>query len=370
MDGVRQWGQTGLAALVATAGALTLVGATGGAAVSAAPSAASVEVATLGALVAKTQAQETNLRAQVQTARQVISRDLARIHSERGQLADLVAQEYTGAPDGLLSVLASPSFNSALDTQITLDQLTHAQRQLLLNLAQDLSSEERAAAQLKQEQQQEAVAESRLEAEELVAEYQAAHPPPPPPPPSSSADGPAVAGPTPTPTPPPSPPPPPPPPPNPPQPGGGGGPFTVDTNLTLPSDIGLAQIQNFLQGTPLEVDSGLFLQAEQTEHVSAIYLVSDAVLETGWGTSCLYSTKHNLFGFGAYDGNPCGFGESFASDQDCVAYVSWFVSVYYLTPPGSEVPSYGGQPGTVATGRYYNLPTPAGMNVDYASDQS
>jgi beta-N-acetylglucosaminidase len=104
--------------------------------------------------------------------------------------------------------------------------------------------------------------------------------------------------------------------------------------------------------------------------VSAVYLVSDAVLETGFGTSQLYLVKHNLFGFGAYDANPFGDGDSFPTDQDCISFVAWYVSVYYLTPPGSEVANQGAQGGQVAPGQFYNGPTTAGMNIDYASDPS
>jgi flagellum-specific peptidoglycan hydrolase FlgJ len=324
--------------------------------------------ATLAALVSKAKADLATLGAEVQTARETIAKDKAESAQERQQLAALIADEYTGAPDGLLSVLASPDFNSALDTQIAMDQLTQSQRQLLVKLAQNVHQEQASEVQLQQEVEQEQATESRLKAEELVAEFQAtaitAQP--------LAQGGPAPASPpTPAPTVAPTPSssvPPTPSSPGPPQ--GSGGPFTVNTNLTLASGVSLQQIQAFLQGTPLEADAGYFVQAEQTNHVSAIYLVADAVLETGWGTSALYTNKHNLFGFEAYDANPYVDGETFTSDQDCISYVSWFVSVYYLTPPGSQVANYGGQAGTVATGQYYHGPTPAGMNVDYASDPS
>lgn len=367
VDRVRQWGQTGLAALVALAASLTLVVATGAPGVSAAsdatPNAAQAKVASLGTLVAKAQAQVTTLRAEVQTARQRIQHDQQRIGSERGQLAGLISEEYTGTPNGLLAVLASPNINSALDTEITLDQMTQSQRQLLLSLASDLASEQTAEAQLKQEQQQAAATESRLVAEEMVAEYEAEHPPPPPPPPTPAPGAASTPAPTPVaPTPPPAPP-------NPPQPGGQGGPFTVNTNLTLASGVTLGQIQNFLANTALEADAPYFLQAEQADHVSAIYLVADAVLETGFGTSQIYQTDHNLFGFEAYTSAPQD-AMAFPSDQACIQYVGWYVSVFYLTPPGSTVANYTGYapPPTVPTGDFYHGPTPAGMNVDYATD--
>ena len=105
--------------------------------------------------------------------------------------------------------------------------------------------------------------------------------------------------------------------------------------------------------------------------MSALYLAAHAVLETGFGTSQIYLDKHNLFGFGANDSNPYQDAWSFPSDTACIDYVAWYVSVNYLTPPGSEVAPYGSPAGTapsVPTGRYYNGPTLLGMNVDYATD--
>ncbi|HVC38695.1 MAG TPA: glucosaminidase domain-containing protein [Candidatus Dormibacteraeota bacterium] len=380
MDGARKWGQSLIAAVMAGAAGVALIGGTGAPSVMASSGSPASSPTTLRELVSRAKTEMRVLSAEVQTARSRIARDQAQSAQERRQLASLVAAEYTGAPNGLLSVLASPTFNSALDTQIAMADLTQSQRQLLTRLAQAVRTEQATEASLQQAQRHEAATESRLLAEELVAQYQTAAAvlaprvqggpastsspnssatsptgvsPTPPPAPAST---PTASGPAPTPgaTPPPD--------------SGGAGPFTVNTNLTLPSGISVHQIQEFLQSTPLAGDAGFFVQAEQSNHVSAIYLVADAVLETGWGTSALYTNKHNLFGFEAYDANPYVDGETFSSDQDCIDYVSWFVSVYYLTPSGSQVPNYGGQPGTVATGAYFNGPTPSGMNVDYASD--
>jgi murein DD-endopeptidase MepM/ murein hydrolase activator NlpD len=377
VGGARKWGQTAIAAVTASVGALALIAGTGAPLATASSGPAITPPAYLTNLVADAKAELTELAARVQTAHQQIALDQLRTGQERHELSALVSVEYTGAPDGLLSVLASPDFSSALDTQLELAQLTQAERQLLLKLAQNVRAEEATEAQLKQEQLQEQATENRLNAEELAAEFQeeqaaaakqaaqaaaakaaAAGTPGPTPPPSTPTPAPI---PTPTPG-----------PPAPPAPGGTGGPFGVNTNLTLPSGISLGQIQTFLQGTPLEADASYFLQAEQTNHVSAIYLIADAVLETGFGTSQIYQQDHNLFGFEAYTSDP-GDAMSFPSDQACIAYVSWYVSVNYLTPPGSQVPPYGspsGTPPSVPTGQFYHGPTPAGMNVDYATDQS
>jgi flagellum-specific peptidoglycan hydrolase FlgJ len=337
----------------------------------------SSRVTSLEALVAQARAQEQTLLAQVQTLRGRLAREGTEIGRARSQLAALVAAEYTGGSGGILDVIGSSSFNSALDSQIVLSRLTEGEQAAIARIRVEMRLQQADEATLVARQAQARVTEARLMAEEIAAAYLAANPPAPPASAQSSrqpsapptvATRPSAPS-TPAPAPPPSATPPPPPTPTPaPNPAPASGPFSTTTNLTLPSGISLKQIQEFLQGTPLEADSSYFLQAEATNHVSAIYLVADAVLETGFGTSQLYLQKHNLFGFEAYDANPFGDGASFPSDQACISFVSWYVFVYYLTPPGSQVPNYPGQPGTVPTGKFYNGPTPAGMNVDYASD--
>lgn len=338
-------------------------------------------VTSLKQLVAQARVKETFLLNQVQTARKMLAQERAEVQRARAQLASLISAEYTGSPDGLLQVLASDSLSQALDTQITLSRLTDAERGALHQVVANLQAERRNQKTLVLAQQQAVVTEKRLQAEEIVAAFEAANPPPPPKPavqPTSSpkatkpasATTPASPTPSPSPTATPTPTVTPSAPPPSPSPSPSSGPFSVTTNLTQPSGITLGQIQQFLQGSPLEADAGYFMTAQATNHVSAIYLVADAVLETGWGTSQLYLEKHNLFGFQAYDANPFGDGASFPSDQACISFVSWYVWVNYLTPPGYSVPNYPGQPGEVATGAFYNGPTPAGMNVDYASDPS
>ncbi len=308
----------------------------------------------LAAMVAQAKAKVAELGTEVQTAREQISHDQASSAQERAELASLVADEYQqGTSSGLLALLASPDFNSALDTEISMDQLGQSERQLITELAANISDERSTEAELVKEQQQEEATEARLQAEEVVAEYEAEQAAAAQAAAAAAAKARAQATPAaPIPSPPPGPAPSPP---APPAPTGTGGPFALDTNLTLPSGITLGQIQAFLSGTPLEADSSYFIQAEQNSHVSAIYLVSDAVLETGWGqTSCIYPSKHNLFGLEAYDSNPCGDAMSFPSDQACIAYDGNFIYNDYLVPSGP----------------YYHGPTVQGIGVDYASDSS
>jgi hypothetical protein len=382
VEGKWRWASAWLAVLAATTGGLAALAGTGLSSADAGSTAASSRATTLAGLVTQAKDKERSLLVQVQKVREQVAAEKAEIGEARNELATLISVEYEGAPNGTLALLASPSLSAALNTQITLSRFSSAENKGLQQLVQSLKAEQANQQLLAKEQKDAAITEARLEAAEIVAAYEAANPPAPvviaAPARSSvrAAAGqtrPTIATPTAAPTPVPTPvptavptaPPTPPPPPTPAQ-----GPFTTSTDLAGSSGITLTQIQQFLQGSPLEADSAYFLQAEATDHVSAIYLVSDAVLETGFGTSQLYLVKHNLFGFGAYDANPFGDGDSFPTDQDCISFVAWYVSVYYLTPPGSEVANQGAQGGQVATGQFYNGPTTAGMNIDYASDPS
>ncbi|MGH7757938.1 MAG: glucosaminidase domain-containing protein, partial [Candidatus Dormibacteria bacterium] len=267
-------------------------------------------------------------------------------------------------PQGLLSLLASPSFNSALDTQLMLAQLDQSQQELLAKLASSVKDERATESRLRQEQSEEQRALLRVEAEEVVAEFEAAQVSAAPPSTDAGATNAATPtnpspnpSPTPTPTPLPSPsttptPAPPPPP---------SAPFSVTTNLTLPSGITAKQISEFLALSPfppdpLSNDVTDFLQAEQEFHVSAIFIVAHAVLETGWGTSQIYLQKHNLFGYGADDSNPFQDAMQFASDAACIQYVPEQVAQNYLSSSGEFYTAYG--------------PTLQGMNVYYATSST
>jgi beta-N-acetylglucosaminidase len=128
--------------------------------------------------------------------------------------------------------------------------------------------------------------------------------------------------------------------------------FTEDTDLTLPSGESSQTIDSFLAGTDLAGLGPAYMEAERTYGVSARYLVAHSIEESGWGTSAIAQDKHNLFGYGADDGDPYGDAMSFSSFSACILFVAQQVRIGYLTPGGA----------------YYHGPTLRGMNVDYASD--
>lgn len=124
------------------------------------------------------------------------------------------------------------------------------------------------------------------------------------------------------------------------------------TNVTA-TDL-LTFFKNNKPGSPLINDIQSFIAAQNKYGVNAQYLVAHAIWETGWGTSQIYTYKHNLFGYGAYDSNPFNGAYYFPSDADSINYEAYIVRKNYLEP----------------TGAYYNGSTLKGMNVRYASDQN
>lgn len=123
-------------------------------------------------------------------------------------------------------------------------------------------------------------------------------------------------------------------------------------DLRQPSGLTNEQAEAVVKGTKLEGLGSAFVEAENKYKVNALYLISHAALESGWGTNKLARIKNNLFGFQAYDDSPVTSAKGFSSKTECILYVAKYVSEHYLSEDGA----------------YYNGVTLKGMNVKYASD--
>jgi len=128
--------------------------------------------------------------------------------------------------------------------------------------------------------------------------------------------------------------------------------FSITTNLTQPSNLTATEINQFLAGTALAGLGPAYIDAQNTYHVNARYLVAHSIEESAWGTSAIAQQKNNLFGFEAYNSNPFQDAATFPSFSACIMTVAQYIAVNYLAP----------------TGQYYHGPTLQGMNVDYATD--
>lgn len=94
-------------------------------------------------------------------------------------------------------------------------------------------------------------------------------------------------------------------------------------DLSRTSSATAQQLNNFLKGKGiLEGKGQAFIDAGKKHGVNEIYLLSHALLETGHGTSTLATgvkvneeTVYNMYGIGAYDSDPVGYGSLRAFEE-------------------------------------------------------
>ena len=111
------------------------------------------------------------------------------------------------------------------------------------------------------------------------------------------------------------------------------------------------EIDSFLQGTNMEGLGKFYIDAQRYYGVSAIFLMSKDIMESGYGSSNLAITRYNLSGYKAYDEDPYN-AKIFDSFEHCIDEVSAYVKNEYLTEDG----------------KYYNGYTLEAVNKRYASD--
>ena len=93
--------------------------------------------------------------------------------------------------------------------------------------------------------------------------------------------------------------------------------------LRQKSNIPASAYNTFLQANNVSGSSKLwntgemFLEAQENYGINALMLFTQAVHESGWGTSALAMNRNNLFGWGAFDSNPNN-AASFTSVAECI----------------------------------------------------
>ena len=112
-----------------------------------------------------------------------------------------------------------------------------------------------------------------------------------------------------------------------------------------------------------ENNAAAFYNAEQKYNVNGLFIAAIGINESAWGTSNIAQTKKNLFGYGAYDRDPYNSSYTFENYEDGIDLVTKVMAKYYLNPAGTKI--YGDE---MASGKYYNGPTIAAVNMRYASD--
>lgn len=80
--------------------------------------------------------------------------------------------------------------------------------------------------------------------------------------------------------------------------------LTVDSDLTIPSNISAEEVEKMLEGTNLSGLGSAFVRAEKEEGVNALYMLGLACLESNYGKSNFAVERNNLYGWCAYDSDP------------------------------------------------------------------
>lgn len=81
--------------------------------------------------------------------------------------------------------------------------------------------------------------------------------------------------------------------------------LTVDSDLTIPSNISAKEAEKMLEKYPkLHGLGAAFVKAEKEKGVNALYMLGLACLESNYGRSNFAVERNNLYGWCAYDSNP------------------------------------------------------------------
>lgn len=123
-------------------------------------------------------------------------------------------------------------------------------------------------------------------------------------------------------------------------------------NLLTSSAVTAYELDQFLEGTDMSGLGSAFVNAELETGVNAIFLVSLAIHESGWGKSKIAKDKNNLFGYGAYDASPYKSAVYFSTVQEGVIFVANKLKKNYL----------------LQDGKFHSGPTLAGVNKRYSTD--
>lgn len=136
--------------------------------------------------------------------------------------------------------------------------------------------------------------------------------------------------------------------------------YTVNSNLRHNPGVTASQLDGFIRGvypsSPLVGLGQTWISAGAKYNIDPVYLMSHAILESGWGYSWISENKFNLYGWGAYDRDPEGMATPYGSFEAGIDYVASNINSMYLTPGGDYYTPFG--------------PTLRGMNVHYATSKT
>lgn len=103
----------------------------------------------------------------------------------------------------------------------------------------------------------------------------------------------------------------------------------INFDLTSKTNLTAAEISTITKGTGLEGIENAVIDIEETYGINALFTISLAINESGWGESYLARTRNNLFGICAFD-NDLDAASHFASKDECVRYWGKLISEEYF----------------------------------------
>lgn len=124
-------------------------------------------------------------------------------------------------------------------------------------------------------------------------------------------------------------------------------------DLRLPSGAKIEMLDAYVKNTPLAGLGKVWIEVEGIWHINAVFLCALACHESDFGKSKIAQDKKNLHGLWAYDGDPYNSAKTYGTFKESIEDVCSLLVRQYLYPNGN----------------YYNGPTPAGINVKYATDK-
>ena len=141
-------------------------------------------------------------------------------------------------------------------------------------------------------------------------------------------------------------------------------------NLNKPSGLTLEQFEKIFENESkdkngvFKENAKYFYYAEQSYGINGVFVAAIGIHESAWGTSKIATNKKNLFGYGAYDMSAYSSAYSYNGYAAGIDMISRVLVKHYLNPKGTSI--YNGE---IATGKYYNGCTLAGVNKKYATDK-
>lgn len=147
--------------------------------------------------------------------------------------------------------------------------------------------------------------------------------------------------------------------------------LSKDMPLNKPSGLTLSQFKKMFKDEKkdkngvFEENAEYFYYIEQSYGINGVFVAAIGIHESAWGTSRIAKDKKNLFGYGAYDMNAYASAYSYNGYAAGIDMIARVLMKNYLNPKGTVI--YNGE---IATGKYYNGNTVAGVNKRYATDKN